>query len=486
MQRTMNSKRKVESILDKEKTLELREKHIASSCKLFFKADPIKILTARGQYMYDEFGTRYLDCINNVAHVGHCHPDVVKAGSDQMALLNTNIRFLHDNIIVLAQELTSLFPKQLSVCFFVNSGSEANDLALRLARTKTRGTEVIVLDHGYHGHTQAVMEISSYKFNIAGYGSRPEHSYVVPVPDIYRGKYNDKNNPGDDFGLLYAKEVKNAIDKVKEKGRKVAAFIGESLQSCGGQILMPPGYLKQVYSYIHEAGGLCICDEVQVGFGRVGTHWWGFQLQGNDVIPDIVTVGKPMGNGHPVAAVITTPEVAALFYETGIEYFNTYGGNPVSCAIALSVIDIIKKEGLRENATKVGQEIMSKLEVMKKKHPLIGDVRGVGFFIGIELVKDRESRQPATAEAQQVIYRMKEHHILLSADGPDRNVLKFKPPMCFSAENAEELLSELDVIFTEIEDTRNENIKLPVCRSANGKTDRLGSEPISKKKKVAA
>ncbi|KAK7869827.1 hypothetical protein R5R35_008046 [Gryllus longicercus] len=433
-------------------TMRLRKRHIGESCKLFYRADPLKIVRAEGQYMFDEKNNRYLDCINNVAHVGHCHPDVVKAGSDQLALLNTNNRFLHDNLVVCAKKLSGLMPEPLSVCFLVNSGSEANDLAMRLARAHTKNHDVITLDHAYHGHLTTLIDISPYKFNHPGGSGKPEWVHVAPCPDVYRGKFRDVDYPNQDLGKKYADEVKNICKKAREDGRSICAFIAESLQSCGGQIITPPNYFRNVYKYVREAGGVCIADEVQVGFGRVGKAWWAFQLQGDDVIPDIVTVGKPMGNGYPVAAVITTPEIARSFRNTGMEYFNTYGGNPVSCAIANAVIDVLEKEKLRDHATRVGNHLLNLARQLATKHILIGDVRGVGLFVGIELVKDRESRTPATAEAQHIITRMKEEFILISSDGPDRNVLKLKPPMVFTHEDAEHVIKILDEVLTEVED----------------------------------
>ncbi|XP_070545425.1 ethanolamine-phosphate phospho-lyase-like [Ptychodera flava] len=432
--------------LSKDETLELRKRHYGESCKLFFKSSPVKIVRAQGQYMYDEKDNRYLDCINNVAHVGHCHPEVVKAGTEQMKTLNTNARFLHDNLVKYAEKLTSLFPPKLSVCYFGNSGSEVNDLAIRIARTHTKKKDMVVLDHAYHGHLVSLIDISPYKFNAEGGEGKKDWVHVAPVPDTYRGKYRDLR----DAGEKYALEVKKVIDEATRNGRQVAGFIHESLQSCGGQIIPPPNYLKNAYKYVRESGGVCIADEVQVGFGRVGKYWWAFQSQGPDAVPDIVTLGKPMGNGHPVSALITTEELSRSFAATGMEYFNTYGGNPVSCAIAMAVLDVVENDKLRENATKVGTFIMDGFRELMNKHKLIGDVRGLGFFIGVELVKNRETREPATAEAQHVIYRMKENYILLSADGPYRNILKFKPPMCFSEQDGQLLIDSVDAVLTEI------------------------------------
>ncbi|XP_034532596.1 ethanolamine-phosphate phospho-lyase [Notolabrus celidotus] len=434
---------------EKKKTIELRKKHIGPSCKIFFSHDPIKIVRAKGQYMYDEKGQRYLDCINNVAHVGHCHPDVVKAGAEQMEKLNTNSRFLHDNLVLYAQRLQATLPDKLSVCYFVNSGSEANDLALRLAWQYTGHKDIITLDNAYHGHVSSLIDISPYKFHQLTDVEKNPSVHVALSPDVYRGKYRvDHPDPA----TAYADEVKDMIHKVQKKGGKIAAFIAESLQSCGGQVIPPVGCYQQIAEHVRKAGGVFIADEVQVGFGRVGTHFWGFQLQGEDFVPDIVTMGKPIGNGHPMSCVVTTKEVAEAFMQTGMEYFNTFGGNPVSCAIGLAVLDVIVKEDLQGNALRVGRYLTDLLQKQKDKHPLVGDIRGCGLFVGVELVKDRLKLTPATAEAQEVIYKLKQQHILLSADGPHRNVLKFKPPMCFTTEDADLAVGHIDNILTELEE----------------------------------
>jgi len=439
-----------EERITKERTSQLRKKHIGPSCKLFFKSDPLKIVSAKGQYMYDESNTPYLDCINNVCHVGHCHPLVVKAGQDQMAVLNTNSRFLHDNLVLYAERLCKTFPGKLSVAYLVNSGSEANDLALRMAHQHTGNQDVITLDHAYHGHVISLIDISPYKFNKPGGAGCPEFTSVAPVPDIYRGKHWASEHPGEDMGKLYARDVDDIIADLANKGRKPSAFIAESLQSCGGQIIFPDSYLREVYQSVRAAGGIVIADEVQVGFGRVGTHMWAFQTYGEDLVPDIVTLGKPMGNGHPIAAVITTPEIAASFGATGVEYFNTYGGNPVSCAVGNAVLDVIEKENLMQHAVTVGQLLLDGAKKLGEKYDIVGDVRGRGMFVGIDLVKDRKTREPHTAAAQHVLTRFKEEHILLQSDGPHNNVLKFKSPLAFSQDNAATFLQTLDKVLAEI------------------------------------
>ncbi|XP_062371810.1 ethanolamine-phosphate phospho-lyase [Sardina pilchardus] len=461
-------------LFEKQKTIDLRKKHIGPSCKVFFSHDPIKIVRARGQYMYNEKDEKYLDCINNVAHVGHSHPAVVSAGFKQMELLNTNSRFLHDNLVQYAQRLQATLPDKLCVCYFVNSGSEANDLALRMAWQYTGHKDIITLDNAYHGHVSSLIEISPYKYKQLADKEQNPHVHVALSPDVYRGKYRE-DHP--DPATAYADNVKDIIDKAHSKEHKIAAFIAESLQSCGGQVIPPAGYFQKVAQHVRKAGGIFIADEVQVGFGRVGTHFWAFQLQGDDFVPDIVTMGKPIGNGHPMSCVVTTREVAEGFTSSGMEYFNTFGGNPVSCAIGMAVLDVIEQEHLQAHALDVGTYLTELLEQHKHKHPLIGDIRGRGLFVGVELVKDRAKRTPATAEAQDVIYRLKEQRILLSADGPHRNVLKFKPPMCFSKEDADLAVEKIDQILTELETALGMSLSgTAVSENGSGKRKVTGEE----------
>lgn len=428
--------------LNPEDILAIRKEHLGPSLSISYRR-PLKIVRGYMQYLYDETGLAYLDAVNNVPHVGHCHPQVVKAGQQQMAVLNTNTRYLHDNLVHYAQRLCSLLPEPLRVCFFVCSGSEANDLALRLARTYTGQKDVVIVDGAYHGNLSSLIEISPYKFDGPGGSGAPPHVHKVIMPDPYRGPYR-RDDP--QAGLKYAQHVGQAVSRVRQQGRGVAAFFCESILSCGGQIVLPDHYLKEAYRYVREAGGLCVADEVQVGFGRTGTHFWAFETQ--EVMPDILTLGKPIGNGHPLAAVVTTPEIAAVF-NNGMEYFNTFGGNPVSCAIGLAVLDVIETEQLQANALRVGQRLKAGLEQLMAKYPLIGDVRGLGLFIGIELVLDRATLAPAAAQAGYIIERMKEHGILISTDGPLHNVLKIKPPLVFSEENADFFVSTLDKILAE-------------------------------------
>ena len=421
---------------------EKRTMHIGPSLSVSYR-QPLKIVRGSRQYLYDEHGQAYLDAVNNVSHVGHSHPRVVRAGQEQMAVLNTNTRYLHDKLVNYAEQLCATLPPSLSVCYFVCSGSEANELALRLAQTHTKQKDVVVIDVAYHGNTSTLVEISPYKFNGSGGMGVAPYVHVVPMPDGYRGLYKT----GDPhIAKKYAAHVKDAIQHIQQHGNSIAAFIGESLLGCGGQIVLPDGYLSEVYQYVHEAGGVCIADEVQVGFGRVGTHFWGFETQG--VVPDIVTMGKPIGNGHPLAAVVTTPEIAASF-NNGMEYFNTFGGNPVSCAIGLAVLQVIADEQLQANALLVGNYLLQRLRDLLDRHTLIGDVRGLGLFIGIELVLDRETLEPAAEQASYIANRMRERGILISTDGPLHNVLKIKPPLVFNQENADFLVATLEQLLAE-------------------------------------
>ena len=390
---------------------------------------PLKILRGYLHHLYDENGQPYLDCVNNVPHVGHSHPRVVRPAQDQMALLNTNTRYLHDTVVEYAEALTATLPDRLSVCFFVNSGSEANELALRLARAYTGGSDVIVIDHAYHGHTSALIDISPYKFNGPGGRGKPDHVQVADMPDGYRGPCHGFDS---DAGEYCARSVADKIGAIQARGETLAAFFAEGIMGCGGQMPLPDEYLKRTYAMVRNAGGICVADEVQTGFGRVGNHFWSFELSG--VVPDIVTMGKPIANGHPLGAVVTTPEIAAAF-NNGMEYFNTFGGNPVSCAIGTEVLRIIADDRLQQNALETGQYWMERLRELSEPYPLIGQVRGSGLFLGIELVRDRDSLEPADWEATYIAERMKRRGILVSTEGPYHNVLKLKPPIIFRREH---------------------------------------------------
>ncbi|HBB94815.1 MAG TPA: class III aminotransferase [Blastocatellia bacterium] len=399
---------------------------------------PLHIVAGSKQYLYAADGRRYLDCVNNVAHVGHSHPLVVRAASEQMALLNTNTRYLHERLIEYSERLTALLPQSLSVVYLVNSGSEANELALRLARAHTGREDVIVVDGAYHGNTSAMIDISPYKFDGPGGRGCPSWVHKVPMPDVYRGEHR-----GPDAATRYAQSVTDALQRTGGP----AAMFSEAALSCGGQIILPPGYLKEVFAVVRAAGGVCVADEVQTGFGRAGERFWMFETQ--DMVPDIVTLGKPIGNGHPLGAVITTQAIGDSF-ANGMEYFNTFGGNPVSCAVGLAVLDVIRDEELQQNALEVGEYLEDGLRQLQEEHSLIGDVRGVGLFLGIELVRNRETLEPADAPTTQIVEQMKERGVLLSTDGPFHNVIKIKPPLVFSCADADFLISNLNSVLRDL------------------------------------
>ena len=425
-------------MLSQSNIYKLRMKHIAPSFSISYD-DPLHIVNGRGQYLYDSKGVKYLDAVNNIQHVGHAHPRVVDAIEKQSKKLNVNTRYLDELIVQYAKELTEKFPEKLEVCYFTNSGSESNDLALRIARTLTGSKETIVLGDAYHGHSSALIEISPYKFYGDGGSGCPSFVHVLPRPDPYRGKY-----VGSDCFKGYIDELDDILRALKRENKGVASFIVEPIMGCGGQIIFPNDFLHSAFKVVKEYGGICIADEVQVGFGRVGSHYWAFETE--NVIPDIITVGKSMGNGHPLSAVITTRDIADRF-NNGMEYFNSFGGNPVSCAIGRAVLKIIEEERLQENAQKIGSYLIHLLQDLKNNHSIIGDVRGRGLFIGVELVRDRLTKEPAYNEAKKLINIMKEKGILLSVDGPLNNVIKIKPPLVFNEENAEFLVNELSETF---------------------------------------
>ncbi len=419
-----------------------RERLLGANLSLSYR-EPIHAVRGVGAYLYDPLGRSYLDCVNNVAHVGHEHPRVVRAGQRQMGVLNTNTRYLHEAVLEYAERLGALLPAPLEICFFVNSGSEANELALRLARAHSGGSGLVVLEGGYHGHSQGLVDVSHYKFAGQGGAGAPDWVRAAPMPDDYRGRYGrDVRDRAD----RYADHVRESFRDLDAAGHGPAAFLAESILSCGGQVEPPAGYLRAAYRHARSAGAVCIADEVQIGFGRVGSHTWGFEAQ--EAVPDIVTLGKPIGNGHPIGAVVTTREIAHSF-ANGMEFFSTFGGNPVSAAIGLAVLDVLEEGKLREHAAVVGGTLKASLASLAMRHEAIGDVRGRGLFLGIELVRDRMAKTPSAAIATYVVERAKTLGVLLSTDGPDHNVIKIKPPMVFSQADAERLVATLDEVLAE-------------------------------------
>jgi 4-aminobutyrate aminotransferase-like enzyme/Ser/Thr protein kinase RdoA (MazF antagonist) len=426
--------------LDAEAVVALRDERLARSQRAYYRRPP-KFVRGRGVWLYDEYGRGYLDSLNNVTHVGHAEPRISAAAARQWKKLNTNSRFLYEGIATYAERLVATLPPPLEVVFLVCTGSEANDLALRMARQVTGRADAMVIDGAYHGNTAAVMGISPNRYKGPGGRGAPPTTHEVPRPDVYRGEFGS----GDpDAGRRYADQVQAVARQLVAEGRPPGVFIAESLMGTAGNIVFPDGYLAGAFTAAREAGALCISDEVQVGVGRLGSHFWGFEVQG--VVPDIVTMGKPLGNGHPMAAVVTTREIADAF-DDGVKYFNTFGGNPVSCAIGTTVLDIVQQDGLQAHAASVGKYFLTQLEELGSRHQLIGDVRGKGLYLGIELVRDRDTKEPATPEALRISELMKDRGVVVYPTGVLDNVLKLKPPMVFDREHVDLFVATLDGVL---------------------------------------
>jgi alanine-glyoxylate transaminase/(R)-3-amino-2-methylpropionate-pyruvate transaminase len=422
--------------------MDLRKRYLTPALMTYY-GNPIMIVEGSMQYLYDEKGRRYLDTFGGIVtiSVGHCHPYVLQKAREQLETLqHATTIYLHPTISEYGKMLAEKMPGDLSVCYFVNSGSEANDLALMMARLYTGNYDVIALRNAYHGGIASAMGItahSTWKYNYP-------HSFGVHhaiAPDPYRGPWGHDDPEAD---AKYAADIKSLIEYATP-GR-VAAFFAESIQGVGGGVVYPDGFLAHAYKHTRDAGGICIADEVQTGFGRTGTHYWGFETQG--VIPDIVTMAKGIGNGAPLAAVVTRPEIAQTL--THRIHFNTFGGNPVSCAMGKAVLEVIDREKLQQNCLEVGAYCMQGLERLKTTHAVIGDVRGKGLMIGLELVKDRKTKEPAKDECAQVLEHTKELGLLIGKGGFYGNVLRIKPPMCISRADVDFMLEVLDIAFAEL------------------------------------
>src|SRR5580765_1013186 len=426
-----------------DEVLRLRKQFLNPGIFLYYRK-PLMLVEGKMQYVWDEHGKRYLDALGGIVtiSVGHCHPKVVEAANRQNELLqHSPTIYLQANVAEYARDLAAKMPGDLKVCYFVNSGSEANDLALLMARAYTGNYDVIALRNAYHGGNALAMGRTAHrtwKFNVP-------HSFGVHhaiAPDPYRGAWGRDDV---DAGKNYAADVKNLLDFATSG--QVAAFIAESIQGVGGCVVFPDDYLKHAYEHVRAAGGLCIADEVQAGFGRTGTHYWGFETQG--VIPDIVTMAKGIGNGCPLAAVVTTPQIAAVLAQK--IHFNTFGGNPVVCAMGKAVLEVIEKENLQQNALKLGNHILSGLDKLKSKHKIIGDVRGKGLMLGVEMVKDRVTKEPAKAECAQVLEYAREMGLLLGKGGRWGQSIRFAPPMCITRADADFILEVFDEAFARLE-----------------------------------
>ena len=425
-----------------DEVMDLRKSYLTPALLTYYKK-PIMIVEGSIQYVYDEKGRRYLDAFGGIVtiSVGHCHPYVVQKAREQLETLqHTTTIYLHPTIAEYGRMLAEKLPGDLSVCYFVNSGSEANDLALLMARLYTGNYDVIALRNSYHGGIASTMGLtahSTWKYNYP-------HSFGIHhaiAPDPYRGPWG-RDDP--EAGAKYGADIKNLIDYATP-GR-IAGFFAESIQGVGGAVVYPDGFFSNTYKHIREAGGICIADEVQTGFGRTGTHYWGFETQG--VIPDIVTMAKGIGNGTPLAAVVTTPDIAQSLVQR--IHFNTFGGNPVACAIGKAVLEVIDRENLQHNCLEVGAYLMEGLTKLMSRHDAIGDMRGKGLMVGVELVKDRETKEPAGDECAQVCERAKELGLLIGKGGFYGNVLRIKPPMCITRADVDFMLEVLDIVFGEL------------------------------------
>ncbi|WP_165975428.1 aminotransferase class III-fold pyridoxal phosphate-dependent enzyme [Actinomadura rubrisoli] len=424
-----------------DRALRGRHEHLPESHPTYFSR-PIAMVRARDCRFYDERGRSYLDALNNVTLVGHSHPRLVEVANRQLGRLNTNTRFVYDVLSEYAERLTATLPDGLDVVYFVNSGSEANDLALRMSRYLTKREDVVIIDDAYHGYTSVVADVSPSRYRHYG---KPDTTHPTPVPDRYRGLYG-YDDP--DAGARYAGHVIETFDRLAAEGRPPAAYLFEALLAGGGQVVLPPGYLAPVFAAASRHGALTIADEVQVGFGRLGEAFWGFQTQGADIVPDFVTMGKAIGNGFPMAAMVTTREISRAFDPAG-RFFSTYGGNPVACAVGLELLNIVEDEGLQHNALVTGEYLRERLAALADRHELIGDVRGQGFYSGVEFVRDRETKEPASEETLIICERLKDRGALVYPTGPAWNILKLKPPLTFTPAHADEFAAALDAVLEE-------------------------------------
>ena len=404
-----------------------RNRLLGPAYRLFYQ-QPVQFVRGEGVWLYDPAGNRYLDAYNNVASVGHCHPYVVQAIARQAAILNTHTRYLHETVLDYAEKLLATFPAEIGHVMFTCTGSEANDLALRVARACTGGTGFIVTETAYHGVTSALAELSP---SLGLPMAKDSHARLVPAP----------RSAGDDTGELFARGVRGALDDMKRNGIQPAGLLVDTIFSSDGVFADPSGFLRPAVEAVRAAGGLFIADEVQPGFGRSGGQMWGFTR--HSLIPDLVTMGKPMGNGHPVAGMAARPDLLAEFGARS-RYFNTFGGNPVSAAAGIAVLEVIESEGLIENARRTGAYLLEQLRQLQARHALIAEIRGAGLFIGVELRRGGKDGTPAGDDAADIVNSLRERRVLISAAGPHGNVLKIRPPLVFGAEHADLLVEQLD------------------------------------------
>lgn len=436
---TNNFQAGIKPLSDAEKVMiARREKLLGPAYKLFYQ-HPAQFVRGEGVWLYDLDNNAYLDVYNNVPSVGHCHPHVVAAMTRQAGQLNTHTRYLHNNLLDYAEHLLSTFPEPLSNVMFTCTGSEANDLAYRIAKLNTGGEGIIVTELAYHGGTDAIASMSPSLGRQVTIGKNVR---LVPAPDGFRSSGENAS----DIGKTFADNLRAAAEDLRQNGIQPAALMVDTIFSSDGVFAEPAGFLAEAVDVIHEFGGLFIADEVQPGFGRLGESWWGFQR--HNVLPDLVTLGKGMGAGHPLAAVVTRPE---LLTELGkSRYFNTTGGTAVSCAIGKAVLEVIEKEALIENAGRVGDYLQSALKNMATRFPVIGDVRGAGLFIGVEIVENLETLKPDSVSATRIVNDLREKRVLISSAGPHANVLKIRPPLPFSQNNADQFLNCLEDVLNQL------------------------------------
>lgn len=421
--------------------LQRRFRLLGRGTPLFYQ-QPLHLVRGSGVWLYDADGNRYLDAYNNVPVVGHCHPKVVAALSEQAARLNTHTRYLHNHILDYAERLTATFAPSLSMAMFACTGSEANEIALRMARHCTGGMGMIVTDSAYHGNTTAVAELGTAFMPEA---ARTRHVRSIPAPDSYRAL---SGLQGEALADAYADRVADAIAAFEADGIRLAGMLLCPEFANEGLLNAPPGFMAKAVEKVRAAGGLFIADEVQGGFGRTGRHMWSHQWY-DGLVPDIVTMGKPMGNGHPVSGVVARADLIEEFGRVA-RYFNTFGGNPVSCAVGMSVLDVLEEEALLDNATRVGAYLAAGLCELQQHHELIGEVRQKGLFLAVELVGDRASRAPVPEKTLQVINWLREHGVLISKTGPHGTVLKIRPPLPFATGHADLLLDKLDQALVKV------------------------------------
>lgn len=427
---------------NKDEVLAGRKAHFGGNLSLTY-SDPVMLVRGWKHHLFDEWGRPYLDAYNNVPHVGHAHPRIQAVAADQLKRMNSNTRYLHPAQTAFADKVLSKLPDSFEVCFFVNSGTEANELALRLARAHTGAKGMVTPDHGYHGNTTGVIDVSAYKFNAKGGSGQADWVELVEVADDYRGSFKrDDASRAEKFADL----VEPAIEALQNKGHGVAGFIAETFPSVGGQIIPPKGYLSSVYEKIRAAGGVCIADEVQTGLGRLGDFYFGFEHQ--EALPDIVVMGKPIGNGHPLGVLVTTKAIADSFAQ-GPEFFSTFGGSTLSCRIGKEVLDIVDDEDLQGNARQMGALLIDGLRTLEQKYDCVGDVRGMGLFLGLELINPDGSE--ATQISSYVKNRMRDYRILIGSEGPKDNILKIRPPLTIDDEGVEMILTALDKVLSEID-----------------------------------